>query len=110
MKRLTLTPRAGFDPEFFAFESHLELMTSHPSGGTIQDLLSSFGPTDFLLKQSILPVVAWAEGESVIRSIGTAFVISCTGYLPSIHKIDCMRPLYGVTTASDFLMAYSWEF
>jgi hypothetical protein len=34
-----------------------------------------------LLKQSILPVVAWVEGESAIRCIGTAFMISCTGYL-----------------------------
>src|SRR6266705_2515286 len=56
-------------------------MTSHPAGNSIGDLLSSFGPTAFLMKQSILPVVAWVEGESVIRCIGTAFLISCTGYL-----------------------------
>src|SRR5262245_34499187 len=80
-KGLTLKPRAGFDPDFFRFENQIELMTSHPSGISISDLLSSFGPTDFLMKQSILPVVAWVAGESVIRCIGTAFVISCTGYL-----------------------------
>ena len=33
------------------------------------------------MKQSILPVISWVEGENFIRCIGTAFVISCTGYL-----------------------------
>ncbi len=80
-KGLTLKPRAGFDSDFFQYESQVELMTSHPAGNSLSDLLSSFGPTDFLMKQSILPVVAWVEGESIIRCIGTAFVISCTGYL-----------------------------
>lgn len=80
-KGLTLKPRAGSDSDFFTYESQIELMTSHPAASSIHELLSSFGPTDFLMKQSILPVVAWVDGESVLRCIGTAFVISCTGYL-----------------------------
>jgi S1-C subfamily serine protease len=81
IKGLALKPRAGFDSDFFPFQSQLELLTSHLAGSSIPDLLSSFGPTEFLMKQSILPVVAWVEGDNVIRCIGTAFVISCTGYL-----------------------------
>lgn len=80
-KGLKLSPRAGFSSDFFPYESQLELMTSRPATNSIHELFNSFGSTDFLMKQSIVPVVAWVEGESSIRCIGTAFVISCTGYL-----------------------------
>ena len=56
-------------------------MTPSPSTRSAYELFSSFGSTDFLMKQSILPVVSLVEGENVIRCIGTAFVISCTGYI-----------------------------
>lgn len=81
LKGITLRPRPGFESDFFAFESELELMTSSPGTRNVHELLASFGPTDFLLKQSIVPVVALVESESIIRCIGTAFVISCTGFL-----------------------------
>ena len=80
MKSLTLKPKAGCDADFFRFESTMELLSQAPSRN-IHEMLASFGPTDFLLKQSILPVVAWVENEDFIRCIGTAFVISCTGYV-----------------------------
>ena len=81
IKGLTLKPRAGFGSDFFSYESQMELMTSSPTTNSVHELFTSFGSTDFLMKQSILPVVAWVEGENFIRCIGTAFVISCTGYL-----------------------------
>jgi S1-C subfamily serine protease len=81
LKGLKLKPRAGFGSDFFPYESQMELMTSLPATSSVHELFTSFGSTDFLMKQSILPVVAWVEGESFIRCIGTAFVISCTGYL-----------------------------
>ena len=81
LKSLTLKPRAGFDLDYFPYESHMELMTSRPATGNFNELFSSFGSTDFLMKQSIVPVIAWVEGESIIRCIGTAFMISCSGYL-----------------------------
>lgn len=81
LKGLTLKPRAGYDPDFFQFESHLEMLTDRPFVNGIEGWMTTFGPTDFLVKQSILPVVAWVEGEPFIRCIGTAFVISCTGYV-----------------------------
>jgi hypothetical protein len=79
-KGLALKPLPGSDPTFFRFESQLELMTQHP-GPNLHDIFGSFGSTDFLLKQSILPVVAWADGERTMRCIGTVYIISCTGYL-----------------------------
>lgn len=81
LKGLKLKPRAGFGSDFFPYESQMELMTSRPATSSVHELFTSFGSTDFLMKQSILPVVAWVEGESFIRCIGTAFVISCTGFV-----------------------------
>jgi hypothetical protein len=80
MKGLDLKPREGFNPAFFPFQSQMELLTEHPRG-SVHDIFSSFGPTDFLLKQSIVPVVAFAEGDTTIRCIGTASIISCSGYV-----------------------------
>ncbi len=80
LKGLMLQPIPGSDPAFFRFESQMELMTERP-GRNIHDIFGSVGSTDFLLGQSILPVVAWIDGERAIRCIGTAYVISCTGYL-----------------------------
>jgi len=80
LKGLNLNPREGFSPTFFPFESQMELLTEHPRG-SIQDFFSSFGPTDFLLKQSIVPVVAYSEGDATIRCIGTASILSCSGYV-----------------------------
>jgi hypothetical protein len=81
MNGLTLKPRAGCDPDFFTFESKMELATNRPLVGNPYGWLTSFGPTDFLAKQSVVPVVSWREGDAFIRCIGTAFMISCTGYL-----------------------------
>lgn len=81
LKSLSFKPRSGFDSDFFTFENQMELMPSCPSTGNLNELFTSFGGTDFLMKQSVIPVVAWVEGENYIRCIGTAFMISCTGYL-----------------------------
>src|ERR1700687_1258482 len=77
LKSLTLKPQMGCERDFFQVESEMELMTTSPSGRSMHELLASFGPTDFLLKQSILPVLAWVEGDTAIRCVGTVFVISC---------------------------------
>src|SRR5215510_968879 len=71
LKSLTLKPRSGFDSDFFPFESQLELMSTTPAARNMLELIASFGPTDFLMKQSIVPVVAFVERERSIRSIGT---------------------------------------
>jgi S1-C subfamily serine protease len=78
-KSLALKPQNGFDLDFFKFESEMELFNC--GSRNIHEMFASFGPTDFLMKQSLLPVVAWVENEDVLRCIGTAFVISCTGYV-----------------------------
>jgi hypothetical protein len=81
LKSLKLKPKEGYSFDYYAIESQMELMTNRPPGGSIMEMLASFGPTDSLLKQSILPVVVWGEGEPLIRCIGTAFVVSASGYI-----------------------------
>lgn len=81
IKGLKLKPRAGCEPDYFAIEPTFELITSSPRGLDFQGLLQTFGHTDFLLQQSIVPVIAFLEGDRTAKCIGTAFVISCSGYL-----------------------------
>lgn len=37
--------------------------------------------TEFLARQNIVPIVAWNDGDEEMRSIGTGFFISASGYL-----------------------------
>jgi len=80
IKGINLKPKEGFAPDFFPIESGLELMTPTPPKN-LHDLFVSFGSTEFLLKQSVVPVVAWADGADIVRCIGTAFVVSASGYI-----------------------------
>lgn len=105
-KGLDLIPKDGFGSDYFSFESEVELLTNHPPKN-IHDMLSSFGTTSSLLKQSILPVVAWVDGEDFIRCIGTAFVISCTGYLITASHVlrDAEDEGYGRVTKKDNVLS-----
>lgn len=79
-KSLELKAADGWDEDYFVPEDRLELLTSTP-GRNVHEFFSSFGSTSFLLKQSIVPVVAWSDSDQFIRCIGTAAIISCSGYL-----------------------------
>lgn len=81
IRGISLRPRPEFNDEYFTYKNEMELMTNNPATSNSHEFMTSFGSTDFLMKQSILPVVAWVNGEKSIRCIGTAFVISCTGYV-----------------------------
>ncbi|HWW01287.1 MAG TPA: trypsin-like peptidase domain-containing protein [Candidatus Acidoferrum sp.] len=78
---LMLRPKAGCEPDFFQFKSILEKPSDRPMTYDSYGSLTTFGYTDFLVKQSIVPVIAWVDGDAFIRCIGTAFMVSCTGYL-----------------------------
>jgi hypothetical protein len=113
MKGINLKPKDGFASDFFPFESGLELMTQTPPQN-LRDLFASFGSTDFLLKQSIVPVIAWVVGEKIVRCIGTAFVVSASGYIITASHVllDPQESGYGKIdraqdqreTVSDLLM------
>jgi hypothetical protein len=96
MKGLTLRSDSGQDERYFLLRGDLELMTNHPNGKFV-DVLSLFGTTDYLMQQSIVPVVAWLEGEAAIRCIGTASIISCTGYVITAGHVllDPLESGYG---------------
>ena len=80
LKGLVLRRKPGCDVDFFTIDSKMELLTNTPPAH-LTDVFSSFGPTDYLLKQSIMPVVAWVPGAPAMRCIGTGFLVSCSGYL-----------------------------
>lgn len=80
IKSIDLKPREGFSNDYFRVKDELVLLTQRP-GPVMDSLFSSFGMTDFLLRQSVVPVIAWNEGEDEIRCIGTGFFISASGLL-----------------------------
>jgi hypothetical protein len=102
MKGIALKPRAGEPKDFFRFESDMELLSSTPPRN-LGDFFSSFGYTDLVLKQSILPVVAWIDGAPTIRCIGTAFIVSCSGYvITAAHVVlDPQESGYAEVAARD---------
>lgn len=77
---LKLKPREGESSNHFKIKNELSLLTQRP-GLVFNNIFASFGSTEFLLRQSIVPVVAWNDGDEDIRCIGTGFFISATGYL-----------------------------
>ena len=55
-------------------------MTQRP-GAIMSNFFATFGTTEFLVWQSIVPIVAWNDGGEEIRCIGTGFFISASGLL-----------------------------
>jgi len=102
LNSITLRPEKGFGPNYFAIDSQLQQLAQTPPAN-LQNLFLSFGPTEFLLAQSILPIVAWKEGASSIRCIGTAFVVSCTGYIVTAGHVllDPQESGYGGVIVRD---------
>ena len=80
LQGLKLRPREGYTNKYFKIEDELSLLTNRP-GSIMKNVFASFGSTEFLVRQSIVPVVAWSEGDTEIRCIGTGFFISATGLL-----------------------------
>tara|TARA_R100000365_G_C2748234_1_gene79278 strand:- start:3890 stop:4954 length:1065 start_codon:yes stop_codon:yes gene_type:complete len=98
LKTLTLKSEDNVDERYFLLRGDVELMTNKPNV-RFADALSLFGTADFLMQQSIVPVVAWIEGETAIRCIGTASIVSCTGYvITAAHVLlDPLESGYGAT-------------
>ena len=96
LKGLTLAPKKSSDADFFTFKNDVTLLTTSPPKN-IHEAFMSFGTTNFLMKLSVLPVVVWVPNEKFIRCIGTAFVISCSGYvMTACHVlIDPVERAYG---------------
>ena len=99
---LDLKPRKGFTDRYFKIEDELNLLTNRP-GNIMNNLFASFGTTEFLVRQSIVPVVAWNDGDSEIRCIGTGFFISATGILMTAAHIvrDPVDEKYASVTRID---------
>lgn len=79
LKGIKLKPRHGYAPDYFKIKDEMNLMTQTP--GQVDNFFTSFGTTEFLLRQSIVPVVAWNDGDEEVKCIGTGFFISASGLL-----------------------------
>jgi hypothetical protein len=80
LKGIDLKPRNGFSKDYFKIKNEINLMTERP-GHIMDNLFATFGNTEFLVRQSIVPIVAWNDGDDEIRCIGTGFFISASGLL-----------------------------
>jgi hypothetical protein len=102
LKGLTLSSEATGSDSYFVLRGDIEMMTSSPNAG-IEAAMRMFGTTDFLMQQSIVPIVAWMDGEGAMRCIGTASIISCTGYLLTAAHVlmDPIESGYGALRDGD---------
>jgi hypothetical protein len=80
LQPIDLKPRMGDDANYFRIENDLNMMTQRP-GPIFDNLFATFGSAEFLLRQSIVPIVAWNNGDEEMRCIGTGFFISASGLL-----------------------------
>ena len=80
VQTLKLKPRKGESANYFKIATDFDLLTQHP-GAIFDNLFATFGSTEFLVQQSVVPVVAWNEGDAEMRCIGTGFFISASGLL-----------------------------
>lgn len=80
LKGIDLNPREGFTKDYFKIKNEINLMTQMP-GPVMNNLFATFGTTEFLVRQSIVPIIAWNDGDKEIRCIGTGFFISASGLL-----------------------------
>lgn len=80
LKGIDLKPRQGFSRDYFRIENEVSLLTQSP-GPIMNNFFATFGTTEFLVRQSIVPIVAWNDGDEEVRCIGTGFFISASGYL-----------------------------
>ena len=108
LKGLTLEPKEKAEEDFFAIGGELDLLTTSPPKN-IHAAFSSFGTAAFLLKQSIVPVVSFVPDEKIIKCIGTAFVISCTGFLMTASHVllDPVERGYSKATRSGTTILFS---
>ena len=70
MRGIDLKPREGFPKDFFKIKNDMVLLTQQP-GLILDNFFASFGMTEFLVRQSVVPIVAWSDGDEEVRCIGT---------------------------------------
>jgi Trypsin-like peptidase domain len=102
LKGIALKPREGFTKNYFKLENEINLMTQRP-GHIINNLFATFGTTEFLVRQSIVPIVAWNDGDAETHCIGTGFFISASGLLMTAAHVfrDPVDERYTSTTRVD---------
>ncbi|HAT8177874.1 TPA: hypothetical protein JA361_00040 [Legionella pneumophila] len=77
---IDLKPQEGFKKDYFKIKNEGNMMTPKP-GPIMENFFATFGTTEFLVRQSIVPVIAWNDGDEEAQCIGTGFFISASGIL-----------------------------
>jgi hypothetical protein len=80
LQSINLKPRDGFKKDYFKIKNEGNMMTPRP-GPIMKDFFATFGTTEFLVRQSIVPIIAWNDGDEEAQCIGTGFFISASGLL-----------------------------
>lgn len=105
LRNLKLKPRSGFTNQYFKIDNSAICAPQNQRPSPLE-FLSLFGTPEFVLRQSIVPVVAWNDGDEEVRCIGTGFFISASGYLmtaahvirdPIDEKYTCVTQIDKVT-------------
>lgn len=102
LKSIDLIPREGCQKDYFKIKTEFDLMTDSP-GPVMNNFFATFGTTEFLVQQSIVPIVAWNDGDEEIRCIGTGFFVSASGLLLTAAHVlrDPIDERYVVPTQID---------
>jgi hypothetical protein len=80
LNSIDLKPREGCEKNYFQIRNEVNLLTQRP-GDVMENFFATFGGSEFLVRQSIVPIVAWNDGDDEVRCIGTGFFISASGLL-----------------------------
>ncbi|MDR6663496.1 hypothetical protein J2W51_006090 [Tardiphaga robiniae] len=96
IKGIDLKPREGFEPDYFRIKDEMVMLTDRPDP-VGSDFFATFGLTEFIVRQSIVPIVAWNDGDRGMRCIGTGFFISASGLLMTAAHVvrDPIDDQYG---------------
>jgi hypothetical protein len=96
IKGIDLKPREGFQPDYFRIKDEMVMLTDRP-GPVSEDFFTTFGLTEFIVRHSIVPIVAWADGDRGMRCIGTGFFVSASGLLMTAAHVvrDPIDDQYG---------------
>lgn len=96
IKGIDLKPREGFPPDYFRMKDEMVMLTDRP-GPVSEDFFTTFGLTEFIVRQSIVPIVSWTDGDRGMRCIGTGFFISASGLLMTAAHVvrDPIDDQYG---------------
>ena len=97
LRELELRPRSGYTNQYFKINNDTISLPKAQRPAPLE-FFSLFGTPEFVLRQSIVPIVAWNDGDDEVKCIGTGFFISTTGHLMTAAHVS-LDPVDGKYTS-----------